>query len=222
MLIDFHTHRTSDSSVFAIHSYTIKEVKLLLNLPYCSIGLHPWYIQKDEIESSLLLLEKYIHLPHVLFIGECGLDKVCETPFELQTEVFEAQIALSEQYKKPLIIHCVRAFPELIAYKKKYNPIQPWVVHGFSNNAYIATSLMHENIILSYGAAVLQFGSNAQKNIIRFKQSPFFLETDNSTANIECIYAKVCDLLSLTNEELIEMQKTNIKKLIRKNIVELD
>ena len=54
-----------------------------------------------------------------LALGECGLDKKVQTPLDLQQEVFERQLTLAEKYKKPVIIHCVAAFQELIAIKKK-------------------------------------------------------------------------------------------------------
>ncbi len=52
---------------------------------------------------------------------------------------------------KPLIIHCVKAFNELIELKKKYRPQMPWVVHGFRNNLNIARMLLREDIRLSIG-----------------------------------------------------------------------
>ena len=55
-------------------------------------------VQKKENEEKLKA-EKCFAL------GECGLDKITASDFELQKEVFKKQIQLSEKYKKPLIIH---------------------------------------------------------------------------------------------------------------------
>ena len=40
-----------------------------------------------------------------------------------------------------MVIHCVKAFNELIELKKKYRPQMPWVVHGFRNNPVSYTHL---------------------------------------------------------------------------------
>ncbi len=91
------------------------------NIMY-SIGIHPWHIQRENIQKELNLLEKYVGLPNVKAIGECGLDKLCETDFNRQKEVFLLQTAISEKVGKPLIIHCVKSFDEIIYLKKKVQP----------------------------------------------------------------------------------------------------
>ena len=40
----------------------------------------------------------------------------------LQMAVFEKQILLAEAMGKPLIIHCVKAFNELVELKRKFRP----------------------------------------------------------------------------------------------------
>jgi TatD DNase family protein len=59
-------------------------------------------------------LEKNIQHPNCLAIGECGLDKVIEIDLELQKKVFISQLELAVKYQKTVIIHCVKAFDELI------------------------------------------------------------------------------------------------------------
>jgi TatD DNase family protein len=41
----------------------------------------------------------------VVAIGECGLDKNSAVSLDVQSAVFEEQIALSEKTKKAMIIH---------------------------------------------------------------------------------------------------------------------
>jgi TatD DNase family protein len=72
-------------------------------------------------------------------IGECGSDKRIEIPLDLQQSVFERQFA-SGTYNRPVIIHCVAAFQELIDIKKKLNITVPIVVHGFSKNIQLANA----------------------------------------------------------------------------------
>jgi TatD DNase family protein len=47
-------------------------------------------------------------------VGECGLDKRIAIPIELQQLVFEKQLVLAQKYNKPVVLHCVASFDELI------------------------------------------------------------------------------------------------------------
>lgn len=63
-------------------------------------------------------------------IGECGLDKYSQVDFDIQKQYFIKQIELSELTHKPLIIHCVKAYNELLNLKKlqAYSTLAyPWV-----------------------------------------------------------------------------------------------
>ncbi len=83
-------------------------------IPFYSIGIHPWFIVEERLESDFEILESKLQEPSCLAIGECGLDKRIEVPMELQQLVFEKQLLLAQKYQKPVVIHCVAAFQELI------------------------------------------------------------------------------------------------------------
>ena len=117
---------------------------------YYSVGIHPWKAGAVREEEWRLLREAAEH-PAVLAIGEAGLDKLMPIKPALQMAVFEKQILLAEAMGKPLIIHCVKAFNELVELKRKFRPNVPWVVHGFRNNVNIARMLLREDIRLSIG-----------------------------------------------------------------------
>ncbi|MEN9980374.1 MAG: hypothetical protein RL542_161, partial [Bacteroidota bacterium] len=126
------------------HSYSNQEdVVELVNqypqeftdtFPNYSIGIHPWFIEEDGIEADLAIIESKLQENNCLAVGECGLDKRIEIPFELQQTVFERQLLLAERYQKPVVIHCVAAFQELIAIKKRLKISVPFLIHGFSKN----------------------------------------------------------------------------------------
>lgn len=159
MLLDIHTHHART----AVPGESIVDVEPSGFLPvegyYYSVGIHPWKVWETCAEDWELL-EKALGHPAVLAVGEAGLDKLAVTDMEVQKECFVKQILLSESVGKPLVIHCVRAFNELVELKKKYRPRMPWVVHGFRNNWNIARRLIDEGMYLSLGekyqAEVLQ------------------------------------------------------------------
>jgi TatD DNase family protein len=172
---------------------------------YYSYGLHPWHIQADTCESQLEDLKIVVHEKRCLAIGECGLDKLSKVDFTLQTEVFIEQIRIANQAKKPLIIHCVKAFNELINCLNLNNNKVPVIVHGFNNNENIARILVNEGLYFSFGKALLGYESNAAKAIKNVGRKNFFLETDDADISIKYIYKKASELLGI-NEEIIQQQ----------------
>ncbi|WP_395056444.1 TatD family hydrolase, partial [Flavobacterium sp.] len=89
------------------------------SIPFYSVGIHPWFIDEERLESDFQIIESKLQEKNCLAIGECGLDKRIEIAFDLQQTVFEKQLLLAEKYQKPVVIHCVVAFQEVIAIKKK-------------------------------------------------------------------------------------------------------
>ncbi len=183
--INIHTHNsTSEFDTLAIvNTYP----NSFSPTSYFSIGIHPWHINDEQIEQDLLIVEKKLHTPYCLAIGECGLDKITSTDYTTQIELFKKHIHLSEKYQKPLIIHCVKAYNDLILIRKHLSPIQPWIVHGFNKNLQIASDLIKHGIYISFGAALLH-NKRLQTVIKNIPLNRIFLETDTTDEPIKNIY----------------------------------
>jgi TatD DNase family protein len=197
--IDIHTHNLlpskNTSSIFNCYPSSILQIDLF------SIGIHPWFLNNDTVETELDIIEKKILEKNCLAIGECGLDKLIDVDFDLQIKVFKNQIALSEKYQKPLIIHCVKAYQEIIALKKELKPKQIWILHGFHKNEQIAKQLMQNEIKISIGAALLK-SKKLQSLVSKIDLAFLFLETDNAAISIQEIYEKVATLKSVSIQEI--------------------
>ncbi|CAL2108542.1 TatD DNase family protein [Tenacibaculum sp. 190524A02b] len=183
--IDVHTHNIdSDTDITSVVNNfpNIKEPN-----SFFSVGIHPWYIDKSTINSEIQLLAQKLSYKNCIAIGECGLDKLSKVDFNMQIEVFKQQVQLSEKHNKPLIIHCVRAYNEIIALKKQLKPQQIWVIHGFNKSEQIALELLKSNIILSLGAYLLN-NTKLQNTIAKIPIENILLETDNSSQSIKNIY----------------------------------
>jgi TatD DNase family protein len=135
--------------------------------------------------------------PWVIAIGECGLDKCIATPMPLQIEVFSRQIELSERLGMPLVVHCVRAFNELLQLYKQLRPTQPWVVHGFTGKPALAEQLIKHGFYLSFGKALLVLDSQTGRSLHSVPLDHIFLETDDSKLEISEIYAAAAKILGL-------------------------
>ncbi len=136
-------------------------------------------------------------------IGECGLDRACDSDFELQREVFIKQIELSEQYHKPLIIHAVRSYPDIISIWKEMKPNQPWIIHGFNGNEHSAEQLLrHDGIYLSLGDVLFKNEKRAELLLDIIPSDRLFLETDVAERSIVEVYEKASLLSGVATDIL--------------------
>jgi TatD DNase family protein len=185
-------------------------------IPNYSIGIHPWYIDENRLESDLNSIKNKLQLKECIALGECGLDKRIETPLEVQISVFEKQIALAEKYQKPLVLHLVGAFEELISIKKRLKVSVPMIIHGFSKNQQVAKQLIENGFYLSFGKYLLR---NPELEAV-FQSIPndkFFLETDTIDETIEEVYALAAKYKNITIEDLIEMVNSNFETVFKSN-----
>jgi TatD DNase family protein len=214
--LDFHTHHAqfATSDVQAIQNIVLNRGERYdAALSACSVGLHPWYLEEEDfIKQQLIDLEEIIKNKNVVCLGEAGLDKLVKTPIKIQERIFEQQLELACRIQKPMIIHCVKAFSELVALKKRINPTVPMIVHGFNQKPTILTQLLDNGFYISLGTALLHENSNAQKALQIVPKTYFFLETDDQTSvSIQQIYEKATQLLDISVEETI---RENFKRLI--------
>jgi TatD DNase family protein len=209
-LIDIHTHSASGSSerkelVSYFHRSYIPETDLF------SIGVHPWHAEKGPTKN--LIDELYPKAYKAFAIGECGLDRASTSNWDKQTEVFKAQINLSEKLQKPLIIHAVKAYPDIIALHKIHKPKQAWIIHGFRGNQQIMEQCTEHGIYLSFGAILMRGIKTMEET---FKNTPdqfIFLETDESSADIDDIYTQAARIRGISKEILTGIIQDNFKSI---------
>lgn len=202
MKYNIHTHKsTHQDNVLEIVNQYPNEFDD--SVTYFSIGIHPWYIDVDRVEEYLQIIDVKLQLENCLALGECGLDKRIETSLEIQTEVFEKQLHLAVKYQKPVILHCVSAYQEVIEIKKRLNIQVPMIIHGFSKNYQVAKSLLDNGFYLSFGKYLLR---NPELSTV-FEQVPnnrFFLETDTIEEGINDVYIKAASIKNTDVEQIIE------------------
>ena len=151
---------------------------------FYSLGIHPCQVD-DNYEQFVERLRFFATHPLVVAIGEAGLDKLCSTNIDLQKVVLREIALLAEQVQKPLFIHCVRYWQEIIALHKTLHPSVPWMIHGFRGKPELTQSLLNQGFYLSYGT---KFNPDA------LRATPFdrlCIETDESAVAIETLYRKI-------------------------------
>jgi TatD DNase family protein len=191
---DIHTHFRTANPYSILNSFSS------INIPH-SRGIHPWNVD-ENYKLKLRELQTNLQHPFCVALGEIGLDKLCSSDFELQRKAFIKQIELSEEFKLPIIIHCVKASNELFQLKKEIKPSQKWIWHGFNKIQLLQQTLENE-IIPSFGKAILK--NEALRNeLVNLESNQFLLETDTSTLSIETIYKTVAEI----RNQLIESLQT--------------
>lgn len=208
--INIHTHHLSkDNGVFLFNNRFGFDDELFLEKIF-SVGIHPW---DAALQVSLLELEKLIQHSNCLAIGECGLDKVIDVDLELQKKVFIYQLDLAVKFQKPVIIHCVKAFDELIEICQPYYSKIPLIIHGFNKSVQLAKQLMDKGFYVSLNHSIFK------KHEVDFRLlsiEKVFLETDNNESIlIEEVYQKAADCFHISNDDLKEKIYTNFTALFK-------
>jgi len=203
MWYNLHTHYPSNESqvIEIVNQYPSQIVNYH---PYFSIGIHPFQVKLDALDRELDNMETYLQQSNCLAIGECGLDKKIDVSIDNQKKVFIEQLKLAEKYNKPVILHCVGAYQEVIQLKKEQKIQVPLIIHGFAKSSLqLAQDLVNQNFYLSFGKHLLV--SDGLSNV--FKSLPLnrcFLETDSmKNGTIKDIYKKAQAIHGLEVNEII-------------------
>ncbi len=195
--IDIHTHQKSGkhniTEIINILSTQIDEVAIEKHA-YYSIGIHPWHISSEFIiEKIKILCQK----KNVIAIGEFGIDRAIDTQTEIQTDYFIKQLELAMSLNKPAIIHCVRAYSDILSILKKMKPVIPLIFHDFNESLQIYNQLSKYNSFFSFGARIMDTESKANKIFKKIDMEKVFLETDNAFISIEELYNKAGFILGV-------------------------
>ena len=202
--VNIHTHSSNyiDNKEFIeIQNIDVDNIVNVDVSHFYSIGIHPWDCQQSTVNSQQILMKCLGDL-NFLAIGECGLDRACDADFELQKKVFIKQIELSEQLNKPLIIHAVRSYPDIISIRKETKTKQTWIIHGFQGNEQSAEQLLKHNIYLSLGDVLFKNETKAQRLLQTIPLEKLFLETDVAERKISDVYEKAALLSGIEMDKL--------------------
>lgn len=237
-MVNIGTHRASSEAA----------IKLAEQYPegvYASAGFHPEHIgnrfhdaweNKEEYREVFdpEAFQKLVSHPKAVGIGECGLDYFRITGDELrvkeeQRKVFIQQVQLSKEVKKPLIIHCREAFPDLInilnSYFVPHNSEPAGAVHFFSGTPEEAKKLVDLGFYLGFGG-VVTFAKAYYDTVSQIPLERIVLETDapyvapvpyrgtrNESFYLDAIAAKIAEWKGVTIEEVARATTENAKRL---------
>lgn len=170
-----------------------------------TIGVHPWKAERLLSLPDFAVAE---------IIGETGIDRACEVNIEAQAQLFEQHLMAAERLGKPIVLHVVKAFEEVMNILANYN-IESVVFHGFIGSLEQATRAIERGYYLSFGERSLRSPKTC-KVVEQIPLERLFIETDDNTEIcIEELYKRVAAMRDISIEELAAQLMENYERVIR-------
>ena len=209
--IDFHTHKQSaPDGVITVYNQLLHE-ETHIPKHFYSAGLHPWHADKLSNADLSRVLDLHGINSNFIALGETGLDKVCKIPTQIQQDIFELQLNKAVILSKPVIIHCVKAWEEMLEITNHYHV--PMILHGYNGSDQLTVKLVKRGFFFSIGPMILNPNTRIGHAIRYIPISSIFCETDESDQPIQSVYNAVCDYL--------KMKETDFRRIVMENFVRL-
>lgn len=186
MYFDAHLHLIDENELTKAHNQKIngfilnatqeneweKIIHLSKKHPFCyaSIGIHPWFI--DSIKSGWeQRMDLFLKNNPFLMIGEIGLDGTKKKK-EKQTEIFLKSLILAKKYQRPVHIHAVKSWNEILFHIKNFQNLT-FLFHRFKGSNEIVQELKKYDVWYSL---------NSTKTIDYLPKNKILTETDCSSS----------------------------------------
>lgn len=122
-----------------------------------ALGIHPLYTPQaadDDVEKLAQVLEQHRNDPHLVAIGEVGLDFfVPRLDAERQTRFFRQQLQLARRFDLPVILHVRRSADALLKGLRDL-PVQGGIAHAFNGSLQQAQAFIARGFKLGFGGAL--------------------------------------------------------------------
>jgi len=119
---------------------------------YATVGVHPHDASKATPDTFVRLRDLASH-PKVLAIGEIGLDYHYDfSPRDIQRSVFERQLELAADVRKPIVIHTREAWEDTIAQVTALP--HGGIMHCFTGDTAQAVQALNVGFHLSFGGVL--------------------------------------------------------------------
>jgi TatD DNase family protein len=193
----------------------------------CAIGVHPNHCGHVPIED-LPRLRQLQSDPSVLALGEMGLDYFHHfAPIDRQREIFEFQLQLAAELKRPIVIHCREAIDDCLAIVRGFASV-PAVFHCFTGSPDEARKILDAGYWLGFtGAVTFKKNDDLRAACALVPLDKLLIETDapylspepvrkqktNEPAFVSHVAAAVARVKRISVEELDRITTMNVQTL---------
>ena len=199
-----------------------------------SFGIHPWYLE-GRTDGWLETLERFLSgLPSG--VGEIGLDHaVTPRADEEQEAVFIAQLRLARRLKRPVSLHCRKAWQRLLEILRAEGGVG-WggLIHSYSGSAELVKPLEEMGLYISFSGAITRSGNKrGHRALAAVSTGRLLIETDspdllpagtpavvgtdstvNEPANLALVAKAVADILGRPPDWVAEQTFANASRLL--------
>lgn len=145
-----------------------------------AFGIHPWYISTCSARWRDCLCDYLREFPHAA-VGEIGLDHLHTTDnWREQLEVFTEQLELATQMKRPVSVHCLKAWGDLLKTFSSMKKLPEHIaLHSYSGSAELVQVLATMGCYFSCSGTVTHNKNTRIRNAVTtFPRERILLETD--------------------------------------------
>ena len=195
-------------------------------------GVHPWEtLEERKVESVKCKVEEELRSKLLANpkagVGEIGLDrlKVRDIP-PLMREVFESQLALALELRRPVVLHGAKCWGQVVATIRKLtthnSQLTNFLFHGFSRSDGLIPEIVELNGFISVGPAVLNdHAVNYRELVKKIPLDRLLVETDAvvgarvpTRPHIRDVLVKTADILNLSAAELEKTTDENADRFL--------
>lgn len=198
---------------------------------WAAVGIHPtdglqW---NDEVEG---MLRSAAQNPKVRAIGEVGLDYYWkdECPFDVERDVFRAQIRLAREMRLPLVIHDRDAHDDVVRIlEEEHAEDVGGIMHCFSGDWAMAERCLALGFSLGFGGTVTYKNNPVGQDVVRrMPVDRLVLETDdpylapmpyrgkrNEPGYVRYVAEFIAELRGLSFDEVASITTANANRVLR-------
>ena len=171
-----------------------------------------WSIQRLPAEAEAI--PQAAELAEAVALGEVGLDRRIDVPMERQVGYLSELVAVAEAFGKPLVVHCVRAYPELNRELKGFKG--KILHHRFSGSTEELANQLALGRYISFSAIELERKSGLIRYFAEHSEYMrfFALESDDAPADLPQLYAAAAEILAVEPGWLAERLRANFKEFL--------
>ena len=212
-------------------------------------GVHPWEtLGESRVESGKLKVEEELRARLIANpkagVGEIGLDRLkCRDVPPLMREVFEAQLALAFELRRPVVLHGAKCWGQVVktcekALEERHLrrpaagsrlsgdaaselPLR-FLFHGFSRSDGLIPDIVRLGGFISVGPAVLNdHAVNYRELVKKIPMDRLLVETDRTDGTGVSIYdvlARTAELRGISAAELERITDANADAFMGKMV----
>jgi TatD DNase family protein len=145
---------------------------------YPALGMHPIYSAYHR-DAHIDALRELIERERPVAIGEIGLDFYIEGADRArQQAIFEAQLALAEEYRLPVLLHVRKAHDQVLQTLKRFRLVGG-IAHAFNGSLPQAEQYLALGFKFGFGGMLTYAHSSKIRNLAReLPLEAMVLETD--------------------------------------------